>query len=76
MCSFQILDAGAALRALEVEAGLALLAPVMLLVALVILLFFWQVKPWLFSIHDENAEPRAVTARFITTNEVNGVASK
>ncbi len=35
----------------------------MLLVALVTVLLFWQVRPWLFGVHDGNAQPRAVTAR-------------
>jgi len=35
----------------------------MLLVALVIVLLFWQIKPWLFGVHDEDAQSRAVTPR-------------
>jgi len=35
----------------------------MLLAALVIVLVFWQIKPWLFGLHDKSAQPRAVTAR-------------
>jgi len=35
----------------------------MLLIALVTVLLFWQVKPWLFGVHDGDARPRAVTAR-------------
>jgi S1-C subfamily serine protease len=36
---------------------------VLLLTALVAVLVFWQIKPWLFGVHDRNARPRAVTAR-------------
>ena len=35
----------------------------MLFVALVTVLLFWQVRPWLFGLHDGDAQPRAVTAR-------------
>lgn len=35
----------------------------MLVAALVIVLVFWQIKPWLFGLHDQSAQPRAVTAR-------------
>jgi len=35
----------------------------MLLVALAVVLLFWQIKPWLFGVHDQNARPRAITAR-------------
>ena len=35
----------------------------MLLGALLIVLLFWQIKPWLFGLHDENAQPRAITPR-------------
>jgi len=36
---------------------------VLLLTALVAVLVFWQIKPWLFDVRDQNARPRAVTAR-------------
>ena len=35
----------------------------MLLTALIAVFLFWQIKPWLFGVHDRNAQPRAVTAR-------------
>ncbi len=35
----------------------------MLLAALIVVLFFGQIKPWLFGLHDRNAQPRAITAR-------------
>jgi len=35
----------------------------MLLGALLIVVLFWQIKPWLFGLHDENAQPRAITPR-------------
>ncbi|UCD49526.1 MAG: trypsin-like peptidase domain-containing protein [Phycisphaerales bacterium] len=35
----------------------------LLLIALVIVSLFWQIKPWLFGVHDENAMPRAITPR-------------
>jgi S1-C subfamily serine protease len=35
----------------------------LLLAALVAVLVFWQIKPWLFGVRDRNARPRAVTAR-------------
>jgi len=35
----------------------------MLLIALVIVSLFWQIKPWLFDVHDQHALPRAITPR-------------
>jgi len=35
----------------------------MLLIALIVVLLFWQIKPWLFDVRDENAQPRTVTPR-------------
>lgn len=35
----------------------------MLAAALLAVLVFWQIKPWLFGVRDRNARPRAVTAR-------------
>jgi len=35
----------------------------MLLLALIVVLVFWQIKPWLFGVHDQNALPRAITPR-------------
>ncbi len=36
---------------------------IMLLLAVIIVFLFSQIKPWLFGLHDRGAEPRAVTAR-------------
>ncbi len=36
---------------------------ILLVFALVCVLLFWQIKPWLFGLHDNNAAPRAVTPR-------------
>lgn len=36
---------------------------ILLLIALLVVLLFWQIKPWLFRVHDESAVPRAVTPR-------------
>jgi S1-C subfamily serine protease len=35
----------------------------MLLAAFIVVLLFWQIKPWLFGLHDQNAQPRAITPR-------------
>ena len=35
----------------------------LLLVALVIVLVFWQLRPWLFGVYDDGAQPRVVTPR-------------
>jgi S1-C subfamily serine protease len=35
----------------------------MLLTALIAVFLFWQIRPWLFGVHDRNAQPRAITAR-------------
>ncbi len=36
---------------------------ILLLVALLVVLLFWQIRPWLFSVHDRKAMPRAITPR-------------
>jgi S1-C subfamily serine protease len=36
---------------------------ILLLIALLVVLLFWQIKPWLFRMHDGSAVPRAVTPR-------------
>lgn len=36
---------------------------ILLLVALLVVLLFWQIRPWLFRVHDRNAMPRAITPR-------------
>ncbi len=36
---------------------------ILLLAALLIVLLFWQIKPWLFGVHDRDASPRVVTPR-------------
>lgn len=36
---------------------------ILLLLSLLVVLLFWQIKPWLFGVHDPNAAPRVVTPR-------------
>ncbi len=36
---------------------------ILLLLALLVVLLFWQVRPWLFGVHDRYAAPRAITPR-------------
>lgn len=36
---------------------------ILLLLALLVVLLFWQIRPWLFGLHDQDAVPRAVTPR-------------
>ncbi|HPC93758.1 MAG TPA: trypsin-like peptidase domain-containing protein [Sedimentisphaerales bacterium] len=36
---------------------------ILLLVALLVVLLFWQVRPWLFGVRDRDATPRSITPR-------------